>query len=180
MTKAVVDDIRKWVEKVVIAWNLCPFARKEFFSDRIRYHCAEAGSEEELLLELAQELLHLQAHPEIETTLLIHPYVLKDFEDYNQFLDYAEGLLEQLDLVGVFQLASFHPDYCFAGSEPDDPTNYSNRSPYPLLHLLRETSMTRAVESHSDVNRIPEDNSELLAEMGLDQLRGRWANLFGP
>lgn len=163
MNKSVcLERVRHWVETVVIGWNLCPFARKEFLQDRIRFVVSEAEDEEALLHDLLSELELLERDAEIETTVLIHPGVLTDFYDYNQFLDYVDGLIVQYEYEGIFQVASFHPQYQFAGTEPDDPENYTNRSPYPILHLLREDSLAQAIDRYQDVEGIPDRNIALL------------------
>ncbi len=171
-------DTRVWLEKAVIGLNLCPFAHAVHGGGRIRWVVSNATSEEELLLDLAGELRFIAAaDPEqVETTLLIHPFVLDDFTAYNQFLEPAETTLTDLDLDGVIQLASFHPAYQFAGTEPDDITNFTNRSPYPTLHLLRESSVTRAVEGFPEPERIYEANLETLTQLG----HAGWARLEIP
>ena len=173
----VVAKTRDWVEKAVIGLNLCPFAKAVYVNDRIRYCVSEAQSEDALLADLSRELLALQAaDPRIcETTLLIHPRALTDFLDYNDFLDEAEALVEALELTGEIQLASFHPRYQFAGSGPDDIENYTNRSPYPMLHLLREASVERAVEAAGEeVAAIGERNMETLRRLGFEGWRRLW------
>ncbi len=127
-------------------------------------------TEQGLLVDLEAELELLEKDASIETTLLIHPRVLETFYDYNQFLDYAEGLLQQMELDGVYQIASFHPDYQFGGTEPNDPENYTNRSPYPILHLLREESLDRVLESTEHAEQIPLRNIELMNSMGSAKL----------
>ena len=139
-------------------------------NDRIRFHATNVGTENDLLIELKKELELLQDNESIETTLLIHPSVLNDFEDYNQFLSLANDLLVTLHLEGVFQIASFHPDYQFAGTHPDDAENYTNRSPFPMLHLLREGSMEKAIEHYGDVSLIPARNIEKMNEIGVAKL----------
>ncbi len=166
----VIAATRKWVESMVVAMNLCPFAGRELINDRVRFSVTDAASEAQLLTVLETELELLGADPSIETTLLIHPGVLQDFYDYNQFLDYADGLLVQMKLEGICQIASFHPDYQFGGTAPDDAENYSNRSPYPMLHLLREDSLGRAIAQYPDVEAIPERNIELLKQLGRQRL----------
>jgi hypothetical protein len=163
---AAVTETRAWLEKAVIGLDLCPFARA--VRDRIRYAVSEAEEPADLLADLASELRVLaEADPgEIETTLLIHPRVLGDFLEYNDFLDDADDVLAELGLEGVIQIASFHPGYQFAGAEPDDIENYTNRSPYPMLHLLREESVERAVESFPDTEQIYEKNIETLRRLG--------------
>ena len=161
---------RRWLDEIVIGLNLCPFAKKELVRNRVRFVVSDAESEEALLKALMGELRHLEALPETETTLLIHPRVLTDFVHYNDFLDVADGLLVELDMDGEFQIASFHPDYQFEGTNSDDPENHTNRCPYPMLHLLRESSVGRAVDSYPDADSIPQRNIELMNRMGRDQL----------
>ncbi|MGM9483392.1 DUF1415 domain-containing protein [Roseateles sp. NT4] len=164
----IIQDTRDWVVKAVIGLNLCPFAKAVHVNDRIRYVVSEATEPEALLKDLARELLALnRTDPEeIDTTLVIHPNVLTDFLDFNDFLDAADGLVEELKLDGILQIADFHPGYQFDGSEPDDIANYSNRSPYPTLHILREDSIERAVESMPDTASIYENNLETLDKLG--------------
>jgi hypothetical protein len=164
---------RDWLEKAVIGLNLCPFARAPHVQGRIRYAVSEAESPEELLTHLIAELrtLAAAAPEEIETTLLIHPRVLHDFLDYNDFLDVADAAVADLGLEGTIQVASFHPRYQFAGTAPDDVENYTNRSPYPILHLLREASVERAVETFQDASQIYEKNIETLRRLGLEGWR---------
>jgi uncharacterized protein len=164
----IIQDTRDWVVKAVIGLNLCPFAKAVHVNDRIRYVVSEATEPEQLLKDLARELLALnRADPEeVDTTLVIHPQVLNDFLDFNDFLDAADALVEDLKLDGILQIADFHPHYQFEGSEPDDIANYSNRSPYPTLHILREDSIERAVESMPDTASIYENNLETLDRLG--------------
>ncbi|TNE78708.1 MAG: DUF1415 domain-containing protein, partial [Gammaproteobacteria bacterium] len=136
----VVESTRKWVEDVVVGYNLCPFAKRELVRNRVRFVVSEATTEDELLRDLHAELHRLDDEPEIETTLLIHPHALTDFGAYNDFLDAADGLLAFLEMDGIYQIASFHPDYQFEGTDPEAAENYTNRSPFPMLHLLREAS----------------------------------------
>jgi len=159
---------RRWVERAVIGLNLCPFARTPFTQERIRYRVSHATTPEALVDDLVAELQSLQlSHAEdVETTLLIHPQVMNDFLDFNDFLEAADAAVEGLQLDGLIQVASFHPDYQFADSAPDDIENYSNRAPYPILHLLREDSVERAVESMPDTDRIFERNVETLRKLG--------------
>jgi len=172
-SQAALESTRVWLDRVVIGLNLCPFAKGVQSKDQIRYVVSEATGTQALCGDLTRELLALSASdPEqVDTTLLLHPYVLADFLDYNDFLEEAEAILENLDLVGEIQIATFHPQYQFAGSAPDDISNYSNRSPYPMLHLLREASITRALESFADPSRIFESNIERLKALGHDGLR---------
>ena len=171
MRESVLESVRQWVETVVVGLNLCPFAKRELVDDRVRFVATEATTWMDLLAALQAELKTLDTTPAIETTLLVHPGVLQDFEEYNQFLDAADALLVQMELEGIFQIASFHPDYLFAGTNPEDAENYTNRSPYPLLHLLREASLEQAITDHPDVNEIPLRNIELMQQMGAARLK---------
>ena len=168
-TQEIVSATKQWIERAVIGLDLCPFARAVHVRDQIRYAVSAAATPEELLADLVGELRELAAADpeEIETTLLIHPRVLTDFLDYNDFLGVADVAVAELGLEGVIQIASFHPQYQFAGTEPDDIENYTNRSPYPMLHLLREASVERAVEAFPDASRIYEKNLATLRRLGL-------------
>lgn len=169
----VLAAVHGWLEALVVGENLCPFAGVVVGQPTLRMVHTDAACEQDLLLALAEELQRLQDQPELETTLLVHPCVLGDFLDYNQFLDLADALLVQQSLDGVFQIASFHPHYQFAGAAPDAAENYSNRSPYPLLHLLREASVAQAVSRHPDVDNIPVRNMAHLEQLGAAQLAAR-------
>ncbi|MGC4091746.1 MAG: DUF1415 domain-containing protein [Polyangiaceae bacterium] len=159
---------RSWVERAVIGLGLCPFAKAVHVTGRLRYVVSDAHDEEALRSDLMREMSDLVAQPpeQLDTTLLIHPFVLTDFYDYLLFLDVAQRALKRLNLVGVLQVASFHPRYQFANTEPDALRNYSNRSPYPMLHLLRESSVTRAVEAFPDTSTIYEKNQATLEALG--------------
>ncbi|MCK5091104.1 MAG: DUF1415 domain-containing protein [Gammaproteobacteria bacterium] len=167
----IIRPVRNWVESVVVGLNLCPFAKRELVNNRVRFTVTEADTEEQLLMDIQDELELLNSDEEIETTLLIHPNVLQDFYDYNQFQNLVDSLLEQMELNGVYQIASFHPDYQFGGTEPDDVENYTNRSPYPMLHLIREESLEQAIASYPDPDQIPERNIELLKSLGRDKMQ---------
>jgi len=168
-----VAQTRRWIERAVIGLNLCPFAKAVYTKQQIRFVLSDASTAEALLAQLGEELLLLRDTPaeQIDTTLLIHPQVLADFLDYNDFLEAADSLVEALELDGVMQVASFHPDYQFAGSAPDDVENSSNRAPYPILHLLREDSVSRAVEAFPDPDAIVERNVETLRKLGVEGWR---------
>lgn len=159
---------RAWVEHAVIGLNLCPFAKAVQVKGLVRYVCSEARDAAALLEALQEELLRLRDTPmdAIETTLLVHPWVLNDFLDYNDFLDAAEALLSELGLEGTLQIASFHPDYRFAGTDADDIGNATNRSPHPTLHLLREASIDRAVEAYPEADTIVDANLRTLQALG--------------
>lgn len=167
-SEEVVAATRTWLEKAVIGLNLCPFAKAVHVHDRIRYCVSAATSEAQLLAELMTQLRALDdADPaQIETTLLIHPQVLADFADYNEFLARADDAVRELGLEGVMQVASFHPRYQFEGTGPDDIENYTNRSPYPMLHLLRESSVERAVSTYPDTEDIYRRNIATLRALG--------------
>ncbi|RLA40938.1 MAG: DUF1415 domain-containing protein [Gammaproteobacteria bacterium] len=174
----IIESVRQWVETVVIGLNLCPFAREELINNRIRFAVSDAITEEQLLATLHTELALLDSNKAIETTLLIHPNVLADFDDYNQFLSYADNLLAQMSFAGIYQIASFHPDYQFAGTNPGDAENYTNRSPYPILHLLREASLERAIAGYADADKIPERNIALMETMGAEKLKALLQGCF--
>lgn len=171
------QETQCWIEQLVIKLNLCPFASKVYKKQQIRYVLSEATTENALLTVLGEELVHLKQTPakDIDTTLIIHPFVLNEFLTFNDFLDQSDALISHLALDGIFQIASFHPHYQFAGTSIDDPENYTNRSPYPMLHLLREDSLQTAIENHYDVDAIPENNIETMKRLGshdiLERLR---------
>ena len=175
-TDAVLAATRRWLELAVIGLNLCPFAKAVYVKDQVRIVSTDTTSPEQLLAQLGEELLHLRDTPaeQTDTTLLVHPHVLQDFLDYNDFLDQADALVEALELDGVLQVASFHPDYRFADSAPDDIENYSNRAPWPILHLLREDSVGRAVDAYPDADVIVERNYATLRQLGHDGWRRRF------
>ncbi len=172
-TDAIIAATQRWIESVVIGLNLCPFAKAVFVKNQIRIVVSRAQNSDVLLEELEQELTLLAgADPKlVDTTLLVHPEVLVDFLDYNDFLDQCDTVVEELGLDGILQVASFHPQYQFAETETDDVTNFTNRSPYPTLHLLREESVTRAVETFPDVESIYEKNISTLRELGIHAVR---------
>lgn len=159
---------RRWLEQAVIGLNLCPFARAPYIKNRVRFRVSAATDEDQLVADLAEELgLLAAADPEeIETTLLIHPQLLQDFYDFNDFLEIADATLQALGLEGELQVASFHPDYQFADSAPDAIENCTNRSPFPTLHLLRESSIDRAIEVIEDTDEIYRRNIETLRGLG--------------
>lgn len=172
----IIAATQTWVEKAVIGLNLCPFAKTVQVKNQIRYTVSTADNSDALLADLKAELQSLAAADPLErdTTLLIHPWVLTDFLDYNDFLEVADRALGDLALDGELQIASFHPHYQFADSGPDDIDNYTNRSPYPCLHLLREASIERAVAAFPDAATIYDRNIETLRRIGLDGWRQLW------
>lgn len=171
-TSSTVEDpiaaTRRWIERAVIGLNLCPFAKAVYVKEQVRFVLSDASTPEALLEQLAEELVLLRdTDPQqIDTTLIVHPDVLTDFLDYNDFLENADAAVQALDLQGVLQVASFHPDYQFAGAAADDISHYTNRSPYPTLHLLREDSVERAVAAFPDPDVIVERNIETLDRLG--------------
>jgi hypothetical protein len=166
--QTVIDGTRRWISSMVIGLNLCPFAERVFKADKIRYVVTDAQEETTLLKDLADELEALAASPcsSVETTLLIHPYALGNFLDYNDFLGAGEGLVRDLGLEGTIQIAGFHPDYWFAETDADAVENYTNRSPYPMLHLLREESISDAQSDPRRLLEIPQRNIETLRRLG--------------
>ncbi|MGB1010495.1 MAG: DUF1415 domain-containing protein [Thiolinea sp.] len=176
----IVAQTRYWLETVVVANNLCPFAQRPFQDERVRFIVTDSARAEFLLEDLLHELKRLHETPveELETTLLIHPGVLENFHDYNDFLDLVDELLVQEGFEGEFQIASFHPDYQFADTQFEDAENYTNRSPWPMLHILREASLETAIAAHPDVAGIPERNIALMEEMGSDELQANLERCF--
>jgi len=167
-TEAVIAETRAWVNRAVVGLNLCPFAKAVEAKGQVRYVVSDATDEDALLAALCAEMQLLAAADlaEVDTTLLIHPQVLNDFLDYNEFLEAADAAVEELGFAGVLQVASFHPDYQFDGTAPDDVSNATNRSPYPTLHLLREDSVDRAVMAFPEAESIFEDNMRTLEQLG--------------
>ncbi|WP_018973849.1 DUF1415 domain-containing protein [Rudaea cellulosilytica] len=173
----VIRVTEQWIARAVIGLNLCPFARAPLAQQRVRFCVSHADNEDALLDDLCEELVALQnADPQIcETTLLIHPHVLTEFLDYNDFLGAAETAVQVLGLEGELQVASFHPGYQFADTDADTIENCTNRSPYPILHLLRESSIERALESIFDPDEIHRRNIATLRKLG----RAGWQALMG-
>lgn len=170
-TDAIAAAVRRWVQTVVVGLDLCPFAGRVLRAERVRFAVTPATTEAQLLESLQAELQRLDTHPAVETTLLIHPRVLQDFDDYNQFLETADALLEAMGAEGIYQVASFHPHYRFAGTAADDVENYTNRSPYPMLHLLREQSLERGIADYPDTEQIPLRNIALMKRLGTARLK---------
>lgn len=164
----ILKQTRHWLEKAVIGLNLCPFAKAVYVKNQVRLVVSHARHADDLLEELDRELDLLVATPaeEVDTTLLIHPTLFEDFLDFNDFLEVAEGVVDEHGLEGVVQLASFHPKFQFDGTEPDDISNYTNRAPFATLHLLREASIDRAVEAFPQAEAIFEENIKTLENLG--------------
>ncbi|KMT66051.1 DUF1415 domain-containing protein [Catenovulum maritimum] len=162
------EQTKQWLEKVVIGLNLCPFAKKPHMKKQIRIQETHALKQQDLLMDLAAEIELLEKDTKIETSILVITQQLEDFYDYNDFLDTADQLIDDNNWRGEFQVASFHPDYQFAGTDKDDAENLTNRSPFPLLHILRESSLDIAVETHPDVDQIPEDNIQKMRTLSVE------------
>jgi len=173
---APIAETERWLQRAVIGLNLCPFAKAVHVRGQVRFALSQARTPDALLEDLGTELLRLRDTPadETDTTLLVHPWVLGDFLDYNDFLDEADALVAGLGLEGAIQVASFHPHYQFAGTAPDDVENFTNRSPHPTLHLLREDSVARAVDAFPDPDAIVDRNLETLRRLGA----AGWRALF--
>jgi len=172
----ILNNTQVWLERAVIGLNLCPFAKSVFVKKQVRYALTAATTADQLLAELEHELnLLAETDPaELDTTLLIHPQAMTDFLDYHFFLGEVEALLRNLEFDGIFQIASLHPQYEFAGSAPDDIANFTNRSPYPTLHLLRESSIDRAVAAFPDAADIFERNIETMEGLGHEGWKKLW------
>lgn len=177
----IVADTRYWIKSTVIHYNLCPFANKPFVGNRLHIKVSSAKTDEQLLEDCLLAIQQMLETPrdEIETMLLVHPECMSGFSDYNVFLNMIDVLINEMELLGVVQVASFHPEYCFADCDEDDASNFTNRSPYPMLHLLREESISEAVEEWAertlDIEEIPERNIKTLRGIGsgilADQLK---------
>ena len=174
----IITTTQNWVKTFVVGMNLCPFAKREIVKDRVRYFVSEATGTEQLLFELKVELELLESDRAIETVLVIHPNVLQNFYDYNDFLFAADNLLTDMSLEGVYQIASFHPDYQFDGVDTDDVENYTNRSPYPILHLIREESLEKAVANYPNPDDIPQRNIDLMNKLGMDKVKALLKSCF--
>jgi uncharacterized protein len=172
-TNIVVQDVEHWLAKVVVGLNLCPFAKAPMTKAQIRTVVCHSAREEDVAQMLYDELVLIRDTPgdQIETTLVVTPKAFERFETFNDFLDIADGMLDQLELVGEIQVASFHPLYQFEGSEPDDVENYTNRAPYPIFHLLREESVTKALTSGQNADDIIERNMQTVRNVGIEGLR---------
>jgi len=174
--EAVIAAMREWIEKAVIGLNLCPFAKAVYVKNQVRYVVSHAPHLDGLLEDLDRELDFLAAADpdEIDTTLLIHPTLLPDFLDFNDFMQLAEAAVDEHELDGVIQIASFHPQFQFEGTEPDDMGNYTNRAPFPTLHLLREASIERAVAAFPEAETIYARNIETLERLGIEGWQALW------
>lgn len=159
---------KTWLNEIVIGLNICPFAKKEFVNNTIHYYLSKTEQIKTALLEFIEQCQYLQSHEELETTLIIYGNGFRGFERYLDLVDYANDLLVDSGFEGVFQIASMHPEYCFDGEDYDSASNYTNRSPYPILHLIREASMSRVLSVYNEPEKIPENNIRLTHEKGAD------------
>lgn len=177
-TSAIERRVDTWVKEFVIALGICPFAKHAADNESVRYKVSTARTEPILMADLEAELFLLQHNGEIATSLLIIPLLLEGFEEYLDFLEQAEHLLEEANFIGIFQLASFHPLYQFAETAPDAPENFSNRAPYPVIHILRESQVELAIEAYGDTSTIPVKNIATLQKMGSRKLSKRLKELL--
>lgn len=164
----VANKIWTWIDEVIIAENFCPFAKVPRAANKVELRICEATKVDTILSVIIDECKKLDAKPNIETSLIACTHSLSDFEDYLDTLDMAVQLLDELDYTGIYQLASFHPDYLFAGEEPACPSHYTNRAPFPIFHIIREDSITKALSFVDDPDAIPERNIEHARELGVD------------
>nr|WP_321460304.1 DUF1415 domain-containing protein [uncultured Vibrio sp.] len=177
---AITQQVDRWLNDVVIGLNLCPFAAKPQRNKQIKIFVSEASQEEALLEDILLQLIELSnTEPEkLETTLVVVPNMLDDFWDYNLFIDWVEGLIKQQDWEGIFQVATFHPDYCFGGAEPEDDENLTNRSPYPIFHLIREESMEKVLKHYPDPESIPDTNIARVSGLSEEERKTLFPYLF--
>tara|TARA_R110001606_G_scaffold11354_3_gene49175 strand:- start:55388 stop:55933 length:546 start_codon:yes stop_codon:yes gene_type:complete len=171
--KSIISDVETWLDDVVIGLNLCPFAAIPRKNNQVRFVVSQALTEEVLLADLHAELTFMSKTPalEVETSLLIVPDLLAKFDYYNQFLDLVDNLLEAFEWEGIFQIASFHPDYCFAETDPDSVENLTNRAPYPILHIIREESLEKALEKMTSPDEIYKRNIQTMNELSAEQTK---------
>lgn len=177
---AITEQVDQWLNDVVIGLNLCPFAAKPQRNKQIKIFVSEASQEEALLEDILLQLIELSnTEPEkLETTLVVVPNMLQDFWDYNFFIDWVEGLIKQQDWEGIFQVATFHPDYCFGGAEPEDDENLTNRSPYPVFHLIREESMEKVLKHYPAPESIPDTNIARVSALSEEERKKLFPYLF--
>ncbi|EGR0767884.1 TPA: DUF1415 domain-containing protein [Vibrio parahaemolyticus] len=178
--KAITQQVEQWLNDVVIGLNLCPFAAKPQRNKQIKIFVSEATQEEALLEDILLQLIELSTtEPEkLETTLVVVPNMLQDFWDYNFCIDWVERLIKQQDWEGIFQVATFHPDYCFGGAAPEDDENLTNRSPYPIFHLIREESMEKVLKHYPDPESIPDTNIARVSALSEEERKKLFPYLF--
>lgn len=171
---------KKWITDVVVGCNFCPFAAREVKRNSIFYKVLPGANTETTLQAVAEMFNFLNGHPDIETAFIILPESFESFDEYLQLVDLAGSLLTQEGFEGIYQLASFHPQYLFAGSNDADPSNYTNRSPYAMLHFLREESVSNAVDSHPDIDDVPNQNIAFAQEKGIEHMQQLLASCLKP
>ena len=176
----IIQQTTDWIRSFIIKLNICPFAKREMDKGSVKIQVISVKKIEQALEELMVELNLLDRHPEVETTLLVFPILFKDFFEYLDFVDLAEALMLDQDYEGIYQLASFHPDYCFADVDFNDVSNYTNRSPYPMLHLLRENSVEKAINFYGNTEKIPENNIATMHKLGITKIKKLLENLHKP
>jgi len=176
----ITQQVNQWLEDVVIGLNLCPFAAKPQRNKQIKIYVSEASNEEDLLQDILQQLIELddKTPQELETTLVAIPNMLQDFVDYNFFIDWVEALIKQQDWEGIYQVATFHPDYYFAGTSPEDAENLTNRSPYPIFHLIREESMEKVLQHYPNPEDIPNINIDRVSNLSPEDRKKLFPYLF--
>ncbi|MBA2653137.1 MAG: DUF1415 domain-containing protein [Tatlockia sp.] len=167
----IIQHTKNWLHSFIIELTICPFAKREVERGSLRIEVSAVKKIKEALENLITEIQRLDNEPQIETTLLIFPSLCSDFFDYLDFVDLAEVQMSDCGYEGIYQLATFHPDYCFEESDFDDPANYTNRSPYPMLHLLREDSVEKAIAFYGDTEKIPEANIKTMHQLGLEKIQ---------
>lgn len=165
-------EIDLWIQKFIIGLNFCPFAKKEIERQTVRYKISKTEQVNDALTCLLDEIALLEQQSEIQTSLLIFPCGFQIFDQYLELLNRADVLISQGGYSGIYQLASFHPDYCFADVDPSDPANFTNRSPYPILHILRESSIEAVLKRYPNPESIPENNINKARELGTEYLKG--------
>ena len=169
--ETVKTTVKSWIDKMIVGLNFCPFAKKEIERDTVRYAISSSVQANNALGHLIEELALLDNHLDIQTTLLVFPLGFDSFEKYLDMLELANSLISQGGYSGIYQLASFHPDYCFEGEDENDPANYTNRSPYPILHILRESSIDEVLKRYPQPESIPENNIAKARELGTEFLQ---------
>ncbi|MGB1262609.1 MAG: DUF1415 domain-containing protein [Cognaticolwellia sp.] len=170
-TESEIAQTKQWLEQVIIGLNFCPFAKKEFVNQTIHYYVSAQAQLKSALTEFLAQCQYLHDNPNIETSLLIYQQGFRDFNRFLDLVDYANDLLVDYDFEGTFQLATFHPEYCFADANYDDASNFTNRSPYPTLHLIREDSMEKVLKVYKNPEAIPDNNIALANEKGADYFK---------
>lgn len=173
----IIEQTKHWLRSFIVKLNICPFAKREIERGTVKIQVTQAVKLQQALEDLLLEMMFLDNNPAVETTLLIFPSVFGDFFRYLDFVDVAELLIREEGYEGIYQLATFHPDYCFADVDFNDVSNYTNRSPYPMVHLLREESLEKAIAYYGDTESIPQNNIKTMQKLGLMKIKAILANL---